>query len=125
MWGENQIDYTKEELLTIWTNEGLNNVKIKEAVDPPFTKEMLIECQSLEELEAYFKKGSWFLGQGFYYQTLCFINTIDCGDEWLAIKWEVPFETITFSGIIKSGGFKRYLERLLNATKEELLWGNY
>lgn len=98
----------------------MKNYWIRCATDPPFSKEMLQECKSLEELEENLKWGNWSLGQGFYYDTLCFINQINAGDEWLAIRWNVAFDSITFRKIIKSGQFIPYINKILDKKREEL-----
>ena len=82
---------------------------------------MLKKCESLEQLEDYFRQGNWCLGQGFYYQNLCFINQINGGDEWLTIKDDYDFESVTFGRMIERGEFYIYLDRLLKATKEQCL----
>jgi len=72
-------------------------------------------------LENWLKKGNWCLGQGFGYQNICFINQIAGGDEWLTIKDDYAFESITFEKIIKLGQFIPYVQKLLNASKEQCL----
>jgi hypothetical protein len=82
---------------------------------------MLRQVYDLEQLELIFQYGYWCLGQGFYYRNLCFINQIDGGDEWLTIKDDYAFESITFARIIGDGEFNAYIKRLLNATKEQCI----
>jgi len=113
--------YTERQLLDIWETIGKQNIWIMEANDPPFNKGMLDKCWSAEELQSKLAHGNWCLGQGFYYQNLCFINQTDCGDEWLTIKDNYDFESISFIKIIQRGQFMEFLKRLLNATKEQCI----
>lgn len=108
-------------LLDIWEKLGNQNPWIRKAYDPPFDKSMLKKCTSIEELKNQIGHGNWCLGQGFYYLNLCFINQINGGDEWLTIKDDYVFESYTFSGIIKEGTFESYINRMLQATREQCL----
>lgn len=67
-------------LLDIWETIGKNNLWIREATDPVFSKAMLSACDTVEGLQARISAGGWQLGQGFYYLNLCFINQVDGGD---------------------------------------------
>jgi hypothetical protein len=82
---------------------------------------MLLKCHSIDELKEKLGHGNWCLGQGFYYLNLCFINQVDGGDEWLTIKDDYDFESCTFSIIIEEGTFESYINRFLQATKEQCL----
>jgi hypothetical protein len=62
----------------------------------------------------------WTVGQGFYYENLCFINQIEGGDEWLAIRNDLSFESFSFEGYLQSGTFDHLIERLLAATDDQL-----
>lgn len=112
-------DFDAKDLIEIWEAIGLGNPWIAEANDPAFSKYMLVRVATLSELEYIFKQGNCCLGQGFYFKNLCFINQIDGGDEWLTIKDDYAFESITFKRIIEKGEFVPYLQSLLNATKEQ------
>ncbi|SEN01072.1 hypothetical protein SAMN05192574_102167 [Mucilaginibacter gossypiicola] len=114
-------DFDAKHLLDKWEAIGKKNRWIREAHDPAFDKYMLVRCATAAELEAGLKQGNWCLGQGFHFKNLCFINQIDGGDEWLTIKDDYAFESFTFSRIIERGEFKDYLQRLLNATKEQCI----
>ena len=113
--------YTERQLLDIWETIGKQNSWIAEAHDPPFDKTMLDKCHTPEELQSKLAHGNWSVGQGFYYQNLCFINQVDGGDEWLTIKDNYGFESITFMKIIKRGEFMKLLNRLRTATKEQCI----
>ena len=114
-------DFDAKDLIATWEAIGLDNPWIAEANDPPFSKYMLVRVASLAELEYLFEQGNWCLGQGYYFKNLCFINQINGGDEWLTIKDDYAFESVTFNRIIKQGEFVAYIESLLNATKEQCI----
>lgn len=114
-------DFDAKDLIETWEALGLVNPWIAEANDPPFSKHMLVRINTLRNLELMIQYGNWCLGQGFYFKNLCFINQIDGGDEWLTIKDDYAFESVTFSRIIKNGEFDEYVQRLLNATKKQCI----
>jgi hypothetical protein len=97
----------QEQILDTWAAIGLANGWINEACDPAFSKLMLKKCENLEQLEYFFRQGNWCLGQGFYYRNLCFINQLNGGDEWLTIKDDYDFESVTFGCMIERGEFYR------------------
>ncbi|MEZ2334709.1 hypothetical protein AB6735_03705 [Mucilaginibacter sp. RCC_168] len=116
---ENNFD--AKDLIETWEAIGLVNPWIAEANDPPFSKHMLVRVNTLQQLELIFQYGNCCLGQGYYFKNLCFINQINGGDEWLTIKNDYAFESITFERIINDGEFEAYLKRLLDATKEQCI----
>lgn len=120
-----QKQFTEDELLNVWESIGKKNHWIRQAYDPPFDKSCLRKCNSLEELQAFIAHGNWCLGQGFYYKNICFINQIDGGDEWLAIKDNYDFESFTFHNIIKNGIFFLYMQDILSASKDECIHLRY
>lgn len=116
-----QNDFEAKELIEIWESIGLANPWIKDATDPAFSKFMLIRVANLKDLKSIFQHGNWCLGQGFHFQNLCFINQIDGGDEWLTIKDDYAFESVTFQKIIETGQFETYIQRLLKASKNDCI----
>lgn len=108
-----------------WIKIGQNNTWIQEAYDPPFTPSSIHICKTIDELKEKFIHGNWCLGQGFAYQSLCFINQINGGDEWLTIKEDQDFESLTFETIIKQGQFEKYINCFLNTAGSELKQLNY
>jgi hypothetical protein len=109
--------------LDTWEKIGLANLWIKEAYDPPFNKDMIVECKTLDYLIQMFEHGNWSLGTGFYYKDLCFINQDDGGDEYLTIRRGVSFESISCRSILQRRGteyFKRMVNAYLAATDEQL-----
>jgi hypothetical protein len=117
--------FTQEQLLEIWETIGNRYPSIRNAIDPAFDKKCLVRCNTIEELQAYFIHGNWCVGQGFYYQNLCFINQVEGGDEWLAMKDDYDFESVTFEYIINRGAFLPYIQDLLSASKEACLKASY
>ena len=109
----------KEELLTKWVEIGNQNWWIRESVDPTFTKKSIHFCGSDKDLEKHLADGNWCLGQGFAIDNICFINQVNGGDEWLTIKDDYSFESMTMERIIKAGEFKSLLARIRIATKEQ------
>lgn len=92
--------------LVDWLQRGKKNLWIREAEDPPFTTSSFHECKTDGELLEKFKHGNWCLGQAFHIGDLCFINQVNGGDEWLTIKGNTPFESISFGHIIERDGIE-------------------
>lgn len=116
-----------EELLKQWLEIGRENAWIRHADDPQFTRASFYGCQSVEELEERLSFTNWSLGTAFYYRSLCFINQVNGGDEWLTVKAfgdgsepnSLAFESITFERYIEEGRFKDLIGRLLKASRED------
>ncbi|GAA2812955.1 hypothetical protein [Saccharopolyspora taberi] len=108
-----------EEQIELWLRIGRDNQWIKYADDPPFTAESFHRCETKRELKEKLAHGNWCLGAAFYYKDLCFINQDDGGDEWLTIRYGIPFESITWGWCIERGKFYLLLDRLLAATPEQ------
>lgn len=108
--------------LSKWLDIGRKNPWIREADDPPFNTRSFHECKDDAELLAKFRHGNWCLGQAFHIGDLCFINQVDGGDEWLTIKQDRAFESISFGRIIERGGEpagQEILDRIRAATIEK------
>ena len=88
----------------IWLELGRANPWVSRAVDPPFADTSFSQCETLDELLNRFEHGNWALGSAFYLGDLCFIQQNDGGDEWLTIKQEIAFESVSFGGIIRRDG---------------------
>lgn len=120
---------TDEERKQRWLEIGKSNPWISEASDPPFTIKSFYKCDSLEEMqEALLDGPTWCLGQAFYYEDLCLIQQVEGGDEWLTIRHEVPFESISFRGVEDSEGrdaVRELLDDLMLATKEQCIGLDY
>ena len=118
------------DLIQTWIKIGKKNPWIRQvgsgnpedscAFEKPFGKSYFYECKTLDELKEKFAHGNWCLGQAFYFQNLCFINQIDGGDEWLTIKDDWAFESISWMVVIKYGEFEKLMDQLLSVkTKDE------
>lgn len=89
-------------------------------LDSPFS---FWQTDSITALQAFFAHGNWAIRNGVVFHDLAFINQVDGGDEWWTLKsfdgkW-LPFESVTFSGIIRRNEFRSYLRRLELATEEQ------
>ena len=92
-----QLSQNEQELLSTWVGIGLRNPWISEACDPPFSGLMIEFCATSRALVERLLDGGgrWCLGQGFAVGDLCLINQIDGYGEWLTIKGNLAFESIT------------------------------
>ena len=116
---------TPKDLIPVWFKIGKSNRWIKNAHDPIFEEKSIKICNSVEELKNYIGQGNWCLGTGFAYLNLCFINQIDGGDEWLTIKDDYSFESITFQSYIKDNKFEDMISTFLSASKSALITLQY
>lgn len=98
-----------------WLKIGRANEWIAEAWDPPFNTKSFYECKDDAELLDKLSHGNWSLGQAFHLGDLCFIQQIDGGDEYLTIKRDTPFESISFGRIINRS--REEGQELLNRLK--------
>lgn len=109
--------------IKIWLEIGKQNQWISNASDPPFDENSFYECKIIDELIDNFRHGNWCLGQAFYYKDLCFINQVNGGDEWLTIRRDIPFDSISCGYIIEHDGeeeFRKLIDRIMKATDEQL-----
>ena len=87
------------------------------------------EVSGVDELRDVFMHGNWAIRSGYIYKDLAFVQQVDGGDEWLALKKENgqwrSFESISFGHILKHDGeeyFRNYVDRLVNSTVDQY-WG--
>lgn len=104
----------------IWEKIGNDNLWICESHDPPFDKSMIYACKSLKELKSKFEHGNWCLGQGFSFMNFCFINQINGGSEWLAIKDDFSFESASFDLMLKDSTYDEWMNDVFTATDKQL-----
>lgn len=109
----------KTNLIDTWLEIGSRNAWIVTACDPAFSHKSFYECKNIEDLQKQFSGGNWCLGQAFYYKNICFINQIDGGDEWLTIKDDLAFESITMKYYLDITVLSNLIDRILKATKED------
>ncbi len=112
-------DWTPNDPIATWLALGHDNIWISRAWDPPFDRKSFHRCADRAELLAKMEHGNWCLGQSFWLGDLCFIQQVDGGDEWLTIKQNVAFESVTFRAMIRSGRFESFLDRIEQATLEQ------
>src|SRR5260370_13323573 len=104
-----------------WLKLGKANHWIRQANDPPFNTQSFHPCVHDDELLDKFAHGNWCSGQAFYRGDLCFIQQVNGADEWLGLKQDVPFESISFGRIIRDQGrdaAQQLLDRLRKAPVE-------
>lgn len=114
--------------LETWVEIAKRKPWIAQADDPSFDESMLVECKTLDYLVQQLEQGNYCIGQGFYYNDLCFINQVDGGDEWLTIRRGKHFDSISCRGIIRTKGteyFKRMVNAYLKASDDELTCMDY
>jgi hypothetical protein len=87
-----------------WIKLGKTSPHIRLASDPPFNTRSFHECKDDGELLDKLAQDTWPAGQVLYRDDLCFIQEVDGGDEWLAIKQDKPIRTVLFGWIIKDRG---------------------
>ena len=105
--------------LETWLALGRENRWIRQAWDPPFTRQSFSRCADAAELKARLAHGNWCLGSAFYLGDLCFIEQTDGGGEWLVIKQNVAFESASCGAMIANGTFDDFLSRIQAATPEQ------
>ncbi len=99
-----------------WLEVGRENRWIGRACDPPFTRRSFTRCADASELKARLAHGNWCLGSAFSLGDLCFIEQVGGGDEWLVIKQNVAFESISAARMIEEGTFDEFLARVSAAS---------
>lgn len=114
----------EQKLIEKWLKIGNHNPWIRDAYDPPFTKESFCRCKTLEELYTKISKGNWCLAQAFHLGNIAFINQVDGGDEWLVIRNALPFESITVR-YFDFDKFANFYDRIIKATDKKLTEWEY
>lgn len=123
-----------KELIKIWLKIAQNNPCIRQrgshlvnndcAFEEPLGEGDFVECLSIESLYNELTKANWILGQPFYYKNLCFINQINGGDEFMVIRDNIDFESIT-AHVYSLEEFKGFVNSVLKASEEQLLKLDY
>lgn len=105
----------KREMMDLWLLEGYRNPWIRTAHDPFFERSSFRVVESIDELLEKLQQGNWSLGSAFVYKNLVLINQVNGGDEWLAMKDWCPFDSITFSAVLRHGDKygRKYIQNLL------------
>jgi hypothetical protein len=102
--------------VSTWLLLGQANRWIRQAWDPPFTRASFTSCADVAELKSRLAHGNWCLGSAFYLGEACFIEQTGGGDEWLVIKQNVAFESVSAAAMIEAGTFDEFLGRVLVAS---------
>ena len=100
-------------------NVGSGNLEVECAFEDTFSADYIHICSSPDELFEKFRFGNWCLGQGLALGDLCFINQIDGGDEWLTIKQDLAFESISWLAVMEYDNHEELLNRLQKATLDQ------
>jgi len=83
-------------------------------------KKSVLAIDNIATLKAFFKQGNWCLGQAVIYKSLCFIQQVNGGDEWLVIKCGqdsvFSFESWSCSRM----DIGKEIKKVLKATDEQL-----
>jgi hypothetical protein len=102
-----------------WLALGRENPWIRRAWDPPFTRRSFTACADAAELKARLDHGNWCLGVAFFLGDLCFIEQVDGAGEWLVIKQNVAFDSVSCGNMIEQGTFDAFLADIQAATLEQ------
>jgi hypothetical protein len=105
--------------LNTWLKLGTRNQWVREAYDPPFTLEQIHEKKTVEELDEHFRHGNWCLGDAPYYQNICFINQVDGGSEYMVIRDDIDFESLSIQ-YFDLEKLRKFIEDVQKATPEQL-----
>ncbi|MDR0530885.1 MAG: DUF4314 domain-containing protein [Oscillospiraceae bacterium] len=81
------------------------------------------EIDDPETLAEHFEHGNWDIRTGFLYGGLAFVQQVNGGDEWLALRQSQPgqwesFESISFGHILLSAGEDELLEYVSDIVEE-------
>ncbi|WP_165248515.1 hypothetical protein [Adlercreutzia sp. ZJ141] len=95
--------------------------------DDPYLEEYPYEfdrCFSIDDLSDFFQAGNWAIRQGVVYGDLAFIQQVNGGDEWWALKKDgddwIPFESVNFKPLAKDRSeLVRHIAGMRLATPEE------
>jgi hypothetical protein len=63
--------------------------------------------------------GNWCVGSAFFLCDLCFIEQQAGAGEWLVIKQNIPFESVSCGDMIDAGTFDAFLADIQTATTEQ------
>ena len=107
-----------------WLKIGNQNQWIREAWDPPFDALSFCICKDINDLAERILDGNWCLGQAYVLDDICFINQMNGGDEWLTIKGNTSFESITMQTYNESDEeaetrLRNTIARIQAATEEQ------
>ena len=111
----------KEAMKDIWYLKGMQNPWIRVATDPIFSRsDSFYECSSVKELIGKFRHGNWSVGNAFTFENLALIQQLDGGDEYLAIKDYIVFDSISFESILRKRGDEYTRHYILDILQQPL-----
>jgi hypothetical protein len=102
-----------------WVSIGKENPWIRTAYDPAFDASQVHEKKSIQELYDHFQHGNWCIGDAPYYQNICFINQVDGGCEYMVIRDDISFESLS-ADRYSLEKLTTFIERVQKATPEQL-----
>jgi hypothetical protein len=102
-----------------WHKIAMRNPWIIEAWDPPLHITESNEKKSIQELYDHFSRGNWCLGDCVYYRDICFINQVNGGSEYLVIRRDLPFESISANRFTLDM-LEKFIQNVEQATDEQL-----
>ena len=108
-----------DNLKKMWVEIGKKNPWIRVANDPRFDINQVHEKKTISDLHDHFVHGNWCLGDAPFYKNICFINQDDGGGEYLVIRDDIPFESITVK-YFPLEKLTDFINRVLNATEKQL-----
>lgn len=108
------------EQIKTWTKIGNENLWIRESWDPPFNESSFAACDTIEDLAYQLgPEHCWCLGTAFYFENIAFINQVNGGNEWLVIRDDVSFESLSGSRL-DLAYFTKFVADVQAATPEQL-----
>jgi hypothetical protein len=113
------VQWNPADPIATWLVLGEQDRWIRQACDPPFTRQSFVECADAAELKRRLSHGNWCVGSAFFLSDLCFIEQQAGAGEWLVIKQNVPFESASCGDMIDAGTFDAFLVDIQAATIEQ------
>lgn len=110
----------------IWVKKGAEFFRENVGAERDYPYSFVV-AQSLTQLRDFFIHGNWAIRNGIVFGDLAFINQVNGGDEWWALKcfedtW-CAFDSISFSPIIQRGLFEDCIASLLALNIEDMPMG--
>ena len=102
-----------------WHKLAMKNPWIIEAWDPPLHITEQCIKNTIEELFDHFQRGNWCLADCVIYDDICFINQIDGGSEYLVIKRDCAFESLS-ANRLPLDELTDFISDVKQATNEQL-----
>lgn len=78
-----------------WYEIGIKNPWVRAAYDPPFKRNSIYPVETAEQLAEWVAETGWCIGAARWWDDQCWINQIEGGSEWMVIKQDVAFESMS------------------------------